>query len=458
MMRCVAVAIACGAMVAPAAALDNGLALTPPMGWNPWNCFGVGRTGACKLPLPWTGGRTAATGGCHGFNESIIVGIAKVMAEKLKPAGYEYMSLDCGYSTKQRDAGGDLVVNTTRYPHGMAWLGEQIHGLGLKFGMYAAQGEAQCCSRIDPNATDGSGPRKGNAAGYYEKDAKLFTSWEVDYLKFDGCSGPKSSILAMNKAIKQAGRPMVYSINNGISASNADLTNMWRTTGDVSNTYSSRMNRAAKNNNATAVVSGRKGAWNDADMLETGNFFPKSADGKSFDVALGDAEGRTNFALWCLMKAPLILGVDLTNLTAADLATVTNKDAIAVSKDPLGEQGLLRVNSQWEQPAFASRGILRSVPTFGYQVWSGALAGKSVAAVLANMELAKQTLTLDASALPPGVAAAAAAAAASKWDIRDAFSSYRCEGCALPQSVAVGAHDVAMLILTPSKSTSSTSQ
>ena len=164
-------------------------------------------------------------------------------------------------------------------------------------------------------------------------------------------------------------------------------------------------------------------------------------------------------AIWAISASPLIMGNDMRNVSAASKAILMNKDAIAVSKDPLGEQGLLRVNSQWEQPAFASRGILRSVPTFGYQVWSGALAGKSVAAVLANMELAKQTLTLDASALPPGVAAAAgAAAAASKWDIRDAFSSYRCEGCALPQSVAVGAHDVAMLILTPSKSTSSTSQ
>ena len=113
----------------------RGAALTAPAA--AWNCFGVGRTGGCKLPLPWTGGTTAYDGGCHNFNESVIVEIAEVMASKLRVVGYEYVNLDCGYSTKRRDAQGKLVVNTTRYPHGMTWLGERIHSLGLKFGMCA---------------------------------------------------------------------------------------------------------------------------------------------------------------------------------------------------------------------------------------------------------------------------------------------------------------------------------
>jgi hypothetical protein len=159
------------------------------MGWNPWNCFGVGRTGGCKLPLPWTGGTTVATGGCHNFNESIVLAIAEVMAERLHSSGYEFISLDCGYSTKRRDEKGHLVVNTTRYPHGMVWLGKKIHELGLKFGMYASMGWGQCCSQIDKNATDGTGPgcSKGGQCrdtSYYEQDAQLFASWKVDYLKF----------------------------------------------------------------------------------------------------------------------------------------------------------------------------------------------------------------------------------------------------------------------------------
>ena len=123
-----------------------------------------------------------STGGCHNFNESIVVSIAEVMADKLHIAGYEYISLDCGYSTKRRDADGNLVVNTTRYPHGMTWLGERIHSLGLKFGMYASMGWGQCCSQIDENATDGTGPGCSHGgqcreSSYYERDAKLFASW-----------------------------------------------------------------------------------------------------------------------------------------------------------------------------------------------------------------------------------------------------------------------------------------
>eukprot|EP01052_Picozoa_sp_SAG31_P021363 SAG31_NODE_1647_length_7645_cov_47.639544_7_plen_151_part_00 len=130
-----------------------------------------------------------ATGGCHNFNESIVMGIAEVMAHRLRPAGYEYISLDCGYSTKRRDSEGNLVVNGSRYPHGMVWLGERIHALGLKFGMYASMGWGQCCSQIDENATDGTGPgcsRGGQCRSdsYYARDANLFKSWGVDYLKF----------------------------------------------------------------------------------------------------------------------------------------------------------------------------------------------------------------------------------------------------------------------------------
>ena len=120
------------------ASLDNGLALTPIMGWNPWYTYG-------NFP---------------GGTESNVLLAANALKEKgLAEAGYDIVGLDCGYSTKHRDAAGNLVVNTTRFPRGIKWLAEQIHALGLRFGMYAGQGYAQCCSGSeDKNATDGSGP------------------------------------------------------------------------------------------------------------------------------------------------------------------------------------------------------------------------------------------------------------------------------------------------------------
>lgn len=144
----------------------------------------------------------------------------------------------------------------------------------------------------------------------------------------------------MKLALNKTGRPIVYSINNGVEANNTEEANVWRTTPDTSNTYTSMIWTAMVNNNATGIVKGQPGAWNDADMLEVGNFFSD----------LGDAEGRSNFALWCLMKSPLILGTDLTNMSSATLTTITSTGAIAVSKDKLGEQGVLRESSCYHPP------------------------------------------------------------------------------------------------------------
>ena len=366
------------------------------------------------------------------------------MAEKLRPHGWEFMSLDCGYSTKRRDDGGNLVVNTTRFPHGMAWLGEQLHNLGLKYGMYAGQGLSQCCSKIDPHATDGS-------AGWYEKDAELFASWKIDYLKFDGCAGPKSSIAAMKKALNATGRPVVYSINNGVQANNSEETNLWRTTPDTSNTFPSMIWTAMVNNNATQIVAGKPGAFLDADMLEVGNFFSE----------LADAEGRTNFALWCLMKAPLLLGTDMTNMTDATLKTITSPGAISVSKDALGEQGLLRESPCYNPagPNFGPDGHTLldqwddgyTAPVYGtpcgHQVWSGALSNGGAAVVLANLDdNAAATIDLSAKLLPTSQAAT------PRWDINNAYSGKTvCRGCKLPQSAKVAPHDVAFWVLTPAE-------
>lgn len=408
------------------------------MGWNPWNCFGVGRTGSCKLPLPWTPGypacKTVSCGACHNFNESVILEVAHAMASSpLKKAGYEFINLDCGYSTKRRDKGGNLVVNRTRFPHGMVWLGEQIHALGLKFGMYSGQGTQQCCSKIDPRSDDGS-------EGHWDQDAKLFASWKIDFLKHDGCAGPRSSTPAMRDALNRTGRHIVYSINNGVYANNTQAANLWRTTPDISNTYGSMLDRAMVNNNRSAVAGGaRPGGFNDPDMMEIGNFF----------TDLADAEGRTNFALWSLMKAPLMLGNDLTNMTAATMATVTNTLAIAVNKDPLAEQGVLRVNTCYDGCVKDAETNVRTCNACGYQVWSGRLAKGAIAVVLANLDETKTvSIKLAASMLPRGDANVNAFEQA-KWTIRNVFDKKDYAADGLPFSAKVKPHDVAFLVLTP---------
>ena len=172
--------------------------------------------------------------------------------------------------------------------------------------------------------------------------------------------------------------------------------------------------------------------------LEVGNFF---------DGDFSDAEGRTNFALWSLMKSPLILGTDLTNMTTTTLATITAPLAISVNQDSLGEQGILRQSSCnfFKKPV---KGVYAT--PCGTQVWTGALSKSRATAALVNMESTSQTITLTNSVLPSHRRQGSEVAdRAVKWHIVDAFSgSTFCKACKLPASVHVAAHDVAFWVLT----------
>ena len=393
------------------AALHDGLALTPPMGFNPWNCFGISAKGTCKLPLPW---KPSPGPRCHSFDESVILEVAQaIAASPLKAAGYEYINLDCGYSTGFRDGGGALVVNRTKYPHGMRWLVEQIHDLGLKFGIYSDAGKTQCCSRLYSGADDGS-------AGREAQDARTFASWGVDFVKHDSCGEERPSYSAMRDALNATGRPMVYSIHSPYDmAGRPDLAHMWRTTGDIDSTFSSILSRALLNNQ-TAAIAG-PGGWNDPDMLEIGNLFGEH----------GDAEGRTQMSLWCLMKAPLLIGTDVTNMTKATLSTLTNHRALAVLRDQLGVQGTLRRADN------------------SSQIWAGPLVERRFVAALVNNGSAPRNVTLYPSDLESGLDSGAAwMSAAGHWEVVDAWGDVSTV-TTLPLTRTIEPHGTALLLLTP---------
>ena len=231
-------------MVAPSAGLSNGLGLTPPMGFNPWNCFGVGSTGRCKLVNP-----ALPDPGCHPFNESVIISIADALvATGLRDVGYEYVNLDCGWTTGFRnETSGELLVNRRKFPHGMRWLGDELHRRGLKYGIYLAASAHQCCSRVFPGANDGS-------SGHEEADARTIASFGVDYLKYDDCNQVNESYYLMRDALNRTGRPIFYSIHGPRGEVAVDLANAWRTTPDIDNTFSSFMDRAVANDAYTGVA------------------------------------------------------------------------------------------------------------------------------------------------------------------------------------------------------------
>jgi len=281
--------------------LDDGLALTPPMGFNNWNST------HCRAE----------------FNESMVKGIADIFVEKgLKDAGYQYVNLDDCWALPSRDADGKLVPDPVRFPGGIKAVADYVHSKGLKLGIYTSAGTKTCNSAGFPGGL-----------GHEYSDAQQFADWGVDYLKYDNCNNQgvdaKVRYTTMRDALKATRRPIVYSIcewgQNKPWEWASDVGHLWRTTGDISDSWGSMLS-ILKQNLPLAPYAG-PGHWNDPDMLEVGN------------GGMTDTEYRSHFSMWSVMAAPLLIGSDLRAASDATFDMLGNKEVIAVDQDPLGKQG-----------------------------------------------------------------------------------------------------------------------
>nr|WP_245886248.1 NPCBM/NEW2 domain-containing protein [Umezawaea tangerina] len=285
----------------PAAALDNGLAQTPAMGFNNWNST------HCRAE----------------FNDQMVRGIADIFVSRgLKDAGYSYVNIDDCWAESSRDSSGNLVPNRTRFPNGIKAVADYVHGKGLKFGLYTSAGTATCDSQGFPGGI-----------GHEQQDANLFASWGVDYLKYDNCGdhlgqSAQQRYTAMRDALRNTGRPILFSICEWGQNAPWDwaqtVGNSWRTTGDIEDNYGSML--GIFKSNAARSTDSQRGAWNDPDMLEVGN------------GGMTDTEYRSHFTLWSMMNAPLLIGSDLRTASAATYSILTNRDVIALDQDSLGVQ------------------------------------------------------------------------------------------------------------------------
>ncbi|MFI1071296.1 NPCBM/NEW2 domain-containing protein [Streptomyces puniciscabiei] len=294
-------ASAAPAQNAAAPALADGLALTPPMGFNNWNST------HCRAD----------------FDESMVKGIADLFVAKgLKDAGYQYVNLDDCWALPQRDAAGKLVPDPARFPNGIKAVADYVHSKGLKLGIYTSAGTKTCNSAGFPGAL-----------GHEYSDARQFADWGVDYLKYDNCNNQgvdaKQRYTTMRDALKATGRPIVYSIcewgENKPWEWASGVGHLWRTTGDISDSWGSMLS-ILKQNLPLAPYAG-PGHWNDPDMLEVGN------------GGMTDTEYRSHFSLWSVMAAPLLIGTDLRKASPTTFGILDNKEVIAVDQDPLGKQG-----------------------------------------------------------------------------------------------------------------------
>jgi alpha-galactosidase len=288
----------------------EGLALTPPMGWNSWNTFQT------------------------NISDSLVRGIADVLVSSgMKDAGYTYLVLDDGWMAMERDnVTGNLVPDPKKFPDGMKVLVDYVHSKGLKFGLYNCAGTKTCAGY--------PGTR-----GYEYQDARFYASLGIDYLKFDWCNtngiNAKEAYNTMSKALKTAGRPIVFSLcewgNNKPWEWAENVGELWRTTGDISAVFDGYVDHGTwKQTGVMPIVDLQKGLrkyagpghWNDPDMLEVGN-------GMSLN------EDKVHFSLWCMLAAPLIAGNDLRKMSKATNEILINKEAIAINQDKAGMEGFL---------------------------------------------------------------------------------------------------------------------
>ena len=280
------------------------LAQTPPMGWNSWNIFQT------KIDEPLLKGMVDA-----------------YVSSGMRDAGYTYFVLDDGWMAMERDKDGDLVADPQKFPHGMKAFADYVHSKGLKFGIYNCAGTKTCAGY--------PGTR-----GYEYQDARLYASWGVDYLKFDWCNtegiNAREAYATMSKAIRAAGRPMVFSLCEWgqhlpwrWAARDGQL---WRSTGDIGVAFDKPVTRNGWTPLSVLNILDRQdsirqyagpGHWNDPDMLEVGN-------------GMSNNEDKAHFSLWCMLAAPLMAGNDLRNMSPQTAAILTNKDVIAIDQDPLG--------------------------------------------------------------------------------------------------------------------------
>jgi alpha-galactosidase len=276
----------------------NALAHSPPMGWNSWNLFQ------------------------SHIDDKTVREVADAMVTSgMRDAGYVYVNIDDTWEGV-RDAQGNLGSNK-KFPD-MKALADYIHSKGLKFGIYSSPGPRTCAEYP-------------GSYGHEDQDAKTFAAWGVDYLKYDWCGARmiyshdalQAVYQKMGDALLKSGRPIVYSLCE-YGSGNVELWgakvggNLWRTTGDISDTWISMINNIEKQVSTAPYAA--PGHWNDPDMLEIGNGH------------MTDEEYKTHMSLWALAAAPLLAGNDIRTMAPAIKEILMNREVIAVDQDALGKQ------------------------------------------------------------------------------------------------------------------------
>lgn len=319
-------------LASTALSLNNGMGLTPAMGWSSWNALG------CSA----------------AFNESTIRAFADILASQYLQFGYSVLALDDCWAGP-RLPNGSITSDPIRFPSGMQALGRYIISKGLQFGIYTDRGVKTCAGRP-------------GSYGFEVQDAASYAEWGVTYVKNDDCNSPvnvtsEALYAVMRDAVNATGKAMYLNIKqdlvpHGFEAG-ADLGNSWRVANDI--VADGRDIGRLMDTVAPLTGLAKQGAWSDLDSLEIGVVAPPYP-------GLSLNESMAMMSLWCVTSAQLMMGHDLRAIDAPTYAVLTNRAAIAVNQDPIAISGAK----------------LRVGRTGRDEVWGKPLANGSFAVVLWN--------------------------------------------------------------------------
>ncbi|MGD0385138.1 MAG: glycoside hydrolase family 27 protein [Solirubrobacteraceae bacterium] len=343
----------------------------------------------------------------NGFDEASILQQASLLKSTgLEADGYRLIWLDAGWWQGQRDAQGNVAPSPSQWPHGIAWLAATLHANGFKLGVYTDGGPTGCGT-------------KGGSYGHYQQDINTFAAWGVDAVKVDWCGGiansldPDTQYTQIHQAIvdNSSHRPMILNICNYLqpgqkttgvpvfdqsafaSASfGPAIATSWRTDTDVGAPGDVPFSAVLRNidADATSPLAAGPGHWNDPDYLGP-------------DQGMTATQFQTQFSMWAMLAAPLMISDNLVTMSKASLTTLTNKAVIAVDQDPAGIQGTL--------VSASGNG----------EVWKKPLINGSYAVALVNRGSSAITISTTATAL--GLPAGHSYSVTNLWNNQRSTSS-----------------------------------
>lgn len=327
------------------------IALTPPMGWNSWNCWG------------------------NSVSQEKVMSSATAMLEKgLDQYGWTYINIDDGWQGL-RTGKDKAIAPNSKFPD-MKALGDFLHKNGLKLGIYSgpwagtyAGHVGECADtpegtywwidkgwvdefhKLDRSKIHRDSLRYFTPYSFVDADARQWAEWGVDYLKYDWNPNDCYNVKLMRDALKKTGRDIVYSISNSapltLGACLMQNAECWRTTGDIRDNWKSMSEIGFKGQDTWAAFC-RPGNWPDADMLVVGKvgWGPKTHDSK-----LTADEQYTHISLWAMLSSPLLIGCDMAAMDDFTVSLLCNSEVIDVSQDELGIPAV-KINGSYDEGYF----------------------------------------------------------------------------------------------------------